>query len=114
MLDGNLSPRGLYGSFDSRYRSGDCEVCGKKDVKAGRERGLYLCEEHIQEIKGAKNGICNRGACDNRGAIHFNRSTHKWYCTPCAGKINASCPSDWEPLCSWPNPEDIDDDGLLK
>jgi hypothetical protein len=54
--------------------------------------------------KGDEGGECNRGACNNSPARHFNRSTLKWYCTLCARKINESCPSDWEPLCSWPTP----------
>lgn len=103
------------------HKQGDCEVCGKKNVRAGWEKGIYLCGKHLQEreskekeLKGAKNGICNRGACNNSHAIHYNRSTLKWYCTPCARKINASCPADWEPLCSWPKPEDMGEDHLLK
>lgn len=32
-----------------RYRAGPCEVCGKPDVRAGRERGIYRCQEHMEE-----------------------------------------------------------------
>jgi len=38
--------------------------------------------------KGEKGGECNRGACNNRPARHYNHVMDKFYCTPCARKIN--------------------------
>jgi len=35
-----LAPRG--------FRPGPCEVCGKPNVRAGRERGIYRCGEHLE------------------------------------------------------------------
>ena len=32
-----------------RYRRGPCEICGKPDVRAGRERGVYRCQEHMED-----------------------------------------------------------------
>lgn len=50
--------------------------------------------------KGGKHGECNRTACQNRPAIHFNRITEEFYCTPCARRINESAKqSGMEPLC---------------
>jgi len=36
-----------FGFRKNGFRRGNCEVCGKKNVAAGRERGIYLCKEHI-------------------------------------------------------------------
>ena len=62
--------------------------------------------------KGDKNCECNRRACNNAPAIHFNRSTEKFYCTPCARKIN-SYPEN-ENVCAWPTRADLNQDGTLK
>lgn len=35
-----LAPRG--------FAPGPCEVCGKPNVRAGRERGIYRCGEHLE------------------------------------------------------------------
>jgi hypothetical protein len=59
--------------------------------------------------KGEMNGTCNRGACNNRRAIHFNRVTCAWYCTPCARAINENKTWDNIPLCDWPNDENTDE-----
>lgn len=63
--------------------------------------------------KGARNGTCARTACNNSHAIHFNRITERWYCTPCARRINEVPQHDGEPLCSWPTREQIGPDHLL-
>lgn len=31
------------------FPPGPCEVCGKPNVRAGRERGIYRCGEHLSE-----------------------------------------------------------------
>lgn len=50
--------------------------------------------------KGRKDGICFRTACDHTGATHYNRVTQKYYCTPCARRINEAATSlRQEPLC---------------
>jgi hypothetical protein len=50
--------------------------------------------------KGDKHGECNRAACHNRPAIHWNRVMEKHYCTPCARRINeAAKQTGMEPLC---------------
>jgi len=38
------------GSFfgGSGYSNGNCEVCGKKNVRARRETGKFLCFEHLE------------------------------------------------------------------
>lgn len=36
-----------------RFRSGPCEICGKPDVRSGRERGVYRCGAH-QPAKGGE------------------------------------------------------------
>ncbi len=65
--------------------------------------------------KGLKNGTCKRSACDHSHAIHFNRITLSYYCTPCARRINDECDrTSMEKLCSWPERDELDDDGLLK
>lgn len=42
----------LAGVFKGRrrhqYRRGPCEVCGKPNVRAGRETGVYRCAEHLE------------------------------------------------------------------
>lgn len=38
-----------FGGGAQKFRRGNCKVCGKKDVKAGREQGIYLCAEHINQ-----------------------------------------------------------------
>jgi hypothetical protein len=37
-----------------RHRPGPCEVCGKPNVKAGRERGVYRCAEHMGTVMSAE------------------------------------------------------------
>ncbi len=38
---------GGFGEVPRRFRRGPCRVCGKPDVAAGRQRGVYLCGEHL-------------------------------------------------------------------
>jgi len=38
--------------------------------------------------KGEKGGSCNRVACQQPGANHFNYSTQKYYCETCAEMLN--------------------------
>ena len=38
--------------------------------------------------KGEHEGECNRKACKNRPAVYFNKATEKYYCKPCATRIN--------------------------
>lgn len=35
-------------STRSKHRPGPCEICGQPNVKAGRERGVYRCAEHLE------------------------------------------------------------------
>ncbi len=50
--------------------------------------------------KGSCNGICNISGCNNRVAVHYDRVTYKWYCTPCTRII---LQHDTTPaICSWP------------
>jgi len=42
----------------------------------------------LKEDKGLKNGSCNVTACQEPGAIYFNKSTKKYYCRNCADAIN--------------------------
>jgi hypothetical protein len=44
---GPCDPFGGGSSSPKRYRRGPCRVCGKPDVAAGRQRGVYLCGEHL-------------------------------------------------------------------
>lgn len=30
-----------------KHPDGPCRVCGQPNVRAGRERGVYLCREHL-------------------------------------------------------------------
>lgn len=39
--------------------------------------------------KGSKHGMCNRTACENVPADWYNQYTQRWYCKPCADRINA-------------------------
>jgi hypothetical protein len=41
-----------------------------------------------KEDKGLKNGSCNVTACQEPGAIYFNKSTRAYYCQDCAKEIN--------------------------
>lgn len=64
--------------------------------------------------KGTRNGTCNISRCNNTNAIHYNRVMEKYYCTPCARKLNANMTHDGVALCSWPKKEHIDSEtGLL-
>jgi hypothetical protein len=52
-------------------------------------------------MKGERNGTCNRTACDNPRAVHFNRVTDRYYCAPCARRINeAAAEVGMVPLCA--------------
>ena len=62
--------------------------------------------------KGEKNGVCNRSACDNAPAIHFNYGTDKFYCTSCARRINELPDCYGRALCLWVTDEDMDEDGI--
>lgn len=46
------------------------------------------------ELKGQKDGNCNRTDCQKPGAVYYNYSTRKWYCPECAHKINMMNHSD--------------------
>ena len=37
----------ILGSGKRRYPKGPCEICGKPNVRNGRERGIYRCNEHL-------------------------------------------------------------------
>lgn len=64
--------------------------------------------------KGARNGLCNRSACPNTHAIHFNATMDAYYCTPCARRINeAARQVGMQPLCDWPSEEQLGPDDLL-
>jgi hypothetical protein len=41
-----------------------------------------------KDLKGIKNGNCNRSACQKPNAVYFNHSTEKYYCHACAVLIN--------------------------
>lgn len=72
------------------------------------------CTTATSSAKGTRNGICNRTACDNSHAVHYNRVTERWYCTPCARLINENAAQlQMEPLCSWPTREQMGNDHLL-
>lgn len=44
------------------------------------------------KIKGERNGLCNRTACQTPDdVIFFNKGTDKYYCPECAFKINQAC-----------------------
>lgn len=46
--------------------------------------------------KGDLLGICNRTACNNKGARFFNHATQKHYCTKCAHDLNTYNPESKE------------------
>ena len=47
-------------------------------------------EAKVSELKGEKNGLCNRSACLSDGdVVWFNHSTEKYYCTGCALWLNS-------------------------
>lgn len=56
----------------------------------------------VTPAKGDKGGECNRGACRNTDAYHFNKSTRKWYCEPCAQRINIANHDDAHRLYGGP------------
>ena len=45
-------------------------------------------------MKGQFNGVCNRTACSNTGAVYYNLSTKKYYCPTCAELINKANKAD--------------------
>lgn len=45
-------------------------------------------DQPLKPDKGLRGGSCNRQACQDPGANHFNRSTKAWYCGLCAAEIN--------------------------
>lgn len=54
-----------------------------------REDGMTIVEKKVIFEKGAKNGECNRTACENVPADWYNQYTQRWYCKSCADRINA-------------------------
>ena len=52
----------------------------------------------IQLIKGDKGGECYRLACRNAPATCYNRCTDRYYCIPCAHRINSYADIQ-PPLC---------------
>ncbi len=63
--------------------------------------------------KGGRNCVCNRTVCNNTPAIHYNKTMQKYYCTPCARRLNENATHDGIPLCDWPTREQLDRNGLL-
>lgn len=41
-----------------------------------------------KDLKGIKNGNCNRTSCQKPGAVYYNHSTRLYYCKTCADEIN--------------------------
>lgn len=53
--------------------------------------------KHEVEAKGSVwRGLCNRTACQDFPASHYNIGTYGYYCAPCAAAINRS---NKNPLC---------------
>lgn len=47
------------------------------------------------KVKGQKNGLCNRRACQSpKDVIFYNKGTSKYYCYGCAVMINKFNPPD--------------------
>lgn len=74
----------------------DCKYGYIKATEAARKRENNGCPElraaimvllevknHAQKLR-----VCNRKACNNRGADHWNLHTRAYYCKDCAHKIN--------------------------
>lgn len=61
-----------------------CRKCGHPLNEAAKKSA----EKVMAQIKGEKNGLCNRTACQAPGATYYNHSTRKYYCEPCANEIN--------------------------
>ena len=47
-------------------------------------------------LKGVLNGNCNRTVCQKPGAVYYNHSTEKYYCSECADKINKMNPESFQ------------------
>lgn len=47
-------------------------------------------------MKGLKNGNCNRTACQQPSADFYNHSTRAWYCGKCANMINKMNPESYQ------------------
>jgi hypothetical protein len=59
-------------------------------------------EPELKADKGKKAGSCNRRACQQPGAVFYNRGSYAYYCGACARLINGDYQGDLgpEPLCS--------------
>lgn len=44
--------------------------------------------QHDSDKGAVFGGICNRTACDRRGATYFNAGTFGYYCADCANGVN--------------------------
>lgn len=52
-------------------------------------------------MKGDYGDECNRTACKQGEAVFYNHVTQRYYCSWCAGQINASAKqSGMSPLCN--------------
>lgn len=78
--------------FVNLYNEGESYAVTKLDAQ-------HLFKE-IND-KGAKFGICNRGACDtDQHVVYFNQTMNAYYCPFCSERINASCKGEsYFPLC---------------
>lgn len=50
----------------------------------------------MENQKGEYKGLCNRSACLKPGALYFNHSTRKYYCSQCAILINEANPESFK------------------
>ena len=64
--------------------------------------------------KGQRNGSCNRRACQDPGAVYYNRGSMSWYCESCARDLNSANFHSWRqsgsfdgrPMCIRVEPDD--------
>ena len=73
-----------------------------------RSRKLRLDDPNkpLEPDKGEFQGSCNRRACQKPGADYYNKYTYKYYCKPCAFRIN-SC--NREEVCTRGEHESLSD-----
>lgn len=106
IMHANPHPQRIAADMPSRLKM--IEECLENDWYKGDDQKYALeaniaiirsgkpIEEVQALLKGAYMGLCNISACQEPVATWFNRGTDKYYCQPCAFKINGN---DKDPLC---------------
>jgi hypothetical protein len=90
-----------------RYWNGKTNISGlvSHNVEIARAEARQKASEiRAKELKGARDGNCNRTACQKPGATWWNTGTRAYYCPSCAHMINHDgCRRYGEPDLCYPS-----------